>query len=746
MSNAEKGRGVMKSSARRWKLRMRRNAGRLSSGPAPVIKRFLGGLTGCSLLRIGVDHLFEDSTLTSFSAAEIVNTLTDIPDFFEGATSVLPDDDEVGKQIGPYKLLQKIGEGGAGDVYLAEQLKPVRRQVALKLIKAGMDTKNVIARFEAERQALAMMEHPNIAHVFNAGETAEGRPFFVMELVAGERITRYCDVHRLSIQARLELFLQVCHAIQHAHQKGIVHRDIKPSNVLIALHDGAPRPVVIDFGIAKATHGDVLTDKTIHTSVGHWMGTPAYMSPEQVDCKLADIDTRSDIYSLGVLLYELLIGQPPFNQKELLKEGLEEMRRILLVRDPQKPSFRLLHLNDDERRRIAEERAAEPRRLVAELSGDLDWIVLKALEKDRARRYETVDALAVDVEHYLHVEPVVARPPSRVYRIRKLMRRNKVATISVFAVSLSLILGMGFSSWLLAKERVARRQAQVAQHAAERAEQRQAQMLKNAEDRERVAMAAFYISQGRKEDAYREVELISTELSPSLETEHVLRTVGEWLALRGEFEASSRYFNMLLDVDVRDSSYNITGDFLMAGPVFLKTGNLAEYNAFRQIAIERCKGMQNPASVERVIKIATLIPGDDAMLLQLRPFAKLAIDATQQNDEYDGGAAWRSVSLALWAYRSGDAVKATFWAQKSMDFSIRNELRDATASIILSMACHQLGEHEAARVALERGRDIVNVRTKDGLTWGSPAQGLWFDVLFAEFLITEADALFAGAR
>ena len=288
------------------------------------------------------DTLFGTGTVSQISATEIVNTMTDIPEFFEGHPPGFPDDDEVGKQLGNYKLLQKIGEGGAGNVYLAEQIRPVRRQVALKLIKAGMDTKNVIARFEAERQALAMMEHPNIAHVLNAGETETGRPYFVMELVHGERITTYCDEQRLPIRERLKLFVQVCHAIQHAHQKGIIHRDIKPSNVLIPLHDGVPRPVVIDFGIAKATGENLLTEKTIQTSVEHWIGTPAYMSPEQVDCRGGDIDTRSDIYSLGALLYELLIDRPPFDQRELLRSGMDEMRRTLLEREPTKPSLALL--------------------------------------------------------------------------------------------------------------------------------------------------------------------------------------------------------------------------------------------------------------------------------------------------------------------------------------------------------------------------------------------------------------------
>ena len=327
------------------------------------------------------EALFQHGIPARLSASDIAETLTNIPEFFENMNSVLPDDDEVGKQIGNYKLLQKIGEGGVGSVYLAEQKQPVRRQVALKIIKAGMDTKSVIARFEAEHQALAMMEHPNIAHVLNAGITETGRPYFVMELVQGERITTYCDEHQLDIRQRLELFTCVCHAIQHAHKKGIAHRDIKPSNVLITLHNRNPCPVVIDFGIAKATGGDLLTDKTVNTQIGPFIGTPAYMSPEQADSFQTDIDMHSDIYSPGILLYELLSGSPPFSQKELMEDGIDVMRRTLREKQPPKPSINLNRPAIVEQKTVAQNRRSSPQKLGTMLANELDWIVSRQSRK-----------------------------------------------------------------------------------------------------------------------------------------------------------------------------------------------------------------------------------------------------------------------------------------------------------------------------------------------------------------------------
>ena len=372
--------------------------------------------------------------------------------------SSLPHEEEVGTVIGRYKLMEKVGEGGFGAVYVAEQHEPVKRRVALKIIKLGMDTRQVIARFEAERQALALMDHPNIAKVLDAGAKETGRPYFVMELVRGLRITDYCDQENLPTQERLDLFMQVCHAIQHAHQKGIIHRDIKPSNILVTVVDGLAIPKVIDFGIAKATHGQI-TDQTVYTQLHQFIGTPAYMSPEQAQLSGVDVDTRNDVYSLGVLLYELLTSRTPFDPKSLLAGGLDEMRRIIRETDPPRPSTRLSTMEVAERTTIAKHRQAEPAALSRLMRGDLDWIVMKCLEKNRSRRYETASALAQDIERHLGNEPIVARPPSKLYRLGKLVRRNKLAVAAGAAVAASLIIGLTLAAILFFRERTARRQA-----------------------------------------------------------------------------------------------------------------------------------------------------------------------------------------------------------------------------------------------------------------------------------------------
>jgi serine/threonine protein kinase len=344
-----------------------------------------------------------------------------------------------GTVIGNHKLLEQIGEGGMAVVYMAEQEKPLRRRVALKIIKLGMDTKSVIARFEAERQALAVMDHPNIAKVFDAGTTETGRPYFVMELVRGVSISEYCDRNKLSTKERLDLFVQVCNAVQHAHQKGIIHRDIKPSNVMVTLRDGKPVPKVIDFGIAKAT-SQKLTEKTLFTRYAQMIGTPAYMSPEQAEFSELDIDTRTDIYSLGVLLYELLTGTTPLNEEQLREAGYLEMQRIILEEEPAKPSTKLSTMGEA-LTDVAEHRRTEPSLLTKLVRGDLDWIVMKSLEKDRTRRYATTAELSADITRHLNSEPVQAAAPSPLYKANKFIRRHRIGVMSGLLVVAALLIG-----------------------------------------------------------------------------------------------------------------------------------------------------------------------------------------------------------------------------------------------------------------------------------------------------------------
>jgi eukaryotic-like serine/threonine-protein kinase len=391
-----------------------------------------------------------------------------------------------GDRIGRYRLLQTIGEGGCGVVYMADQEEPVRRRVALKVIKLGMDTKGVIARFEAERQALAMMEHPHIAKVLDGGATDTGRPYFVMELVRGVKITAFCDENSLALRERLTLFMNVCQAIQHAHQKGIIHRDIKPSNVLVTLHDGVPVPKVIDFGIAKATD-QRLTDKTVFTEFTAFLGTPAYTSPEQAEMSGLDIDTRSDIYSLGVLLYELLTDRTPFDGAQLQQSGLHEMRRIIREEEPVRPSTRLRTLSMADATSLAETRQTQIPALAAAVHGDLDWIVMKCLEKDRTRRYETASALALDIQRYLDNQPVLARPPSNLYLLQKFARRHQRALAAASAMVLTLLVGAGVSAWQAVR-------ATRAEHQAVAAGQQESLSRQRAEQNEASARLNEYVA------------------------------------------------------------------------------------------------------------------------------------------------------------------------------------------------------------------------------------------------------------
>jgi WD40 repeat protein/serine/threonine protein kinase len=428
-----------------------------------------------------------------------------------------------GTMIGPYKLLQQLGEGGMGVVFMAEQIKPVQRKVALKIIRPGMDSRQVFARFEAERQALAVMDHPNIAKVFDAGRTETGRPYFVMELVKGKPITQYCDDRRLTPRERLDLFIAVCQAVQHAHQKGIIHRDLKPSNVLIALYDGKPVPKVIDFGVAKAV-GPKLTERTLFTEFGQIVGTLEYMSPEQAELNQLDIDTRSDIYSLGVLLYELLTGTTPLEKKRLKELAVLELLRLIREVEPPRPSTRLS--TTDELPSVAANRSLEPKKLSGLVRGELDWIVMKALEKDRNRRYETANSLALDLQRYLHDEPVEACPPSAGYRLRKFARKNRVMLSTAAAFVALLVVAAGVSTWLAVVAKRAETVAEEKRQAAEAAQKLASAERTRATQKAEEAVANAKIADGNAAQARANLYVAHMNLAQAAwESGHVARVL-----------------------------------------------------------------------------------------------------------------------------------------------------------------------------------------------------------------------------
>jgi serine/threonine protein kinase len=660
----------------------------------------------------------------------------DAQQILSGAESAVDSDLSESKRIGPYKLLQKLGEGGGGVVYMAEQEEPIRRRVALKIIKLGMDTRNVIARFEAERQALALMDHPNIARVLEAGATETGRPYFVMELVHGVKITDYCDQNRVSMQERLELFIQVCNAVQHAHQKGIIHRDLKPSNIMVTMHDGVPVPKVIDFGIAKATE-QRLTDKTLFTSYAQLMGTPAYMSPEQMELSGLNLDTRSDVYSLGVLLYELLTGRTPFDTTDLLKLGVEELRRTICEREPLSPSAKLQTLNKEELTKTARRRHIEPPRLVSQLRGDVDWIVLKCLEKDRTRRYATATGLAEDIERYLHEEAVLARPPSQLYRLQKLVRRNRMVFLTGTTAIAALVLGTITSTWLLVKEREALRSAVVARREAETASAKEAELRHAAESRETVKEISLLMAQNHYEQADELLSRVPLEKA-SLETEALLRILGDWNAIGGRWPRAIERFTSLTKLHPQDGS-GTSLDHFRLGTALLESGERDEYERFRQEIVSRFGSAGSRANFlpDQLIISCLLLPANQQLLQNIEPIAEAAEKALS------GGPAlrlpWISSSLALLEYRRGNDLKATTLCTRCLSSPDCSAPRAALAHLIQALAYWRLSQYAEGFTELSRAQERIDPAFKNGLSLNpnNDSAHNWFDWVLARILMSE---------
>jgi hypothetical protein len=646
-------------------------------------------------------------------------------------------DEAIGTWIGPYRLAQWLGEGGGGVVYLAEQEVPVRRQVALKIIKLGMDTKRVIARFGVERQTLALMEHPNIARVFDAGATETGRPFFVMELVRGIKIADYCSQNDVPLHDRLTMFQQVCHAIQHAHQKGIIHRDIKPANILVTLQDGTPTPKIIDFGIAKATEAQ-RDEGTAFTVNEQLVGTPAYMSPEQVVGGM-DIDTRSDIYSLGVVFYELIAGRPPFNNKELLSLGVDEMRRVLQNQDPPRPSDVALH----------PEGGAAPLPWAQSLRGDLDWIAMKALEKDRDRRYQTARGFALDIEHYLRDEPVQARPPSRLYRLKKLARRNKVAFAAGGATVLALAAGFTISTWMFFRASEAEGQQKQLRTMAEAALLREAELRQRAEEREKIARAAILLSERKIVEADALLGDKNFHLSqPSLEATGVFRALASWNALKKNWSKAATYLFALIQVnrfDENDQTDNATRDLLPVAPTLIEAGDLQTYDKVRRLAISRFGRSNNPIAAEQILKICMLTPPSADILASIRGLAYVAEDSVKNHPTPQNYLeSWRFMVLGLYKYRCGDYQAAWDWSQRSLSFPERVGARDAAACLVQAMAAWQLNRHAEAMALLRDTSIIVSVRLAGPVRMRDGDRAIWSDWLDAGILLREAGTLING--
>ncbi len=673
-----------------------------------------------------------------------------------------------GSRIGAYLLGRKLGDGSYGEVYEATTSGDGTRRMALKIIRRGMDTAAVIARFSMERKSLALMDHPNIARVTDAGSTPRGRSYFVMDLVGPERITAYCESRGLGLRERLGLFLQVCSAIQHAHQKGIIHRDIKPSNILVSEIDGRPAPKVIDFGLAKAARNSQYGRNTL-TACDDILGTPAYMSPEQVDLTGVDVDTRADIYGLGALLYELLAGRPPFDPLSLTQRGQAAMRRTILLENPEKPSLAVT--------RSLEGKPSYERQTQMDLRGSLDWIVAKAMEKERKRRYQTVGALMDDIERFLSHQPVRARRPSRLYVARCFLRRHRAACISSGFAVLTLIVAAVVTGILYQAERIAShrerialseqtRLRQVAQDEAgaaeaarkEEAHQRilveaalaeQKRLLAETNSREALSLAAILTSMGEGDEAERLLKSYQPGTVPSLKhAAKLIRDLGSRHAAAGNWDEASRCFSLL----IRAGLYYSIGengepsgvDLLLPGPAMIEAGDIKGYEVYREEILRRTEGLArlNVDTAQRLIKATCILPVPPTLRNRLTPIVA-GLEAVMKRGEpkFEYAIPWGAFSLALYQFRSGDYRDCISWAEISRkDTGVLTAAREASLHVIMAVSLHETGEVKAAQLEMAAATALFEagkVTHPLGQHLWKQGQPSWWDCVMARCLYRE---------
>jgi len=646
-----------------------------------------------------------------------------------------------GTRLGNYRLIRRTGEGGGGVVYEAEQEEPIQRRVAVKVVRLGMNTESVVARFDIERQALALMDHPNIAKVFDAGSTTSGRPYFVMEFVEGEKITTFCDERHLDIGERLKLFIQVCDAIQHAHLKGVVHRDIKPSNILVSHGNGLQTPKVIDFGIAKATDPQAF-EKAVETSHDQLFGTPVYMSPEQIDLTGRDVDTRSDIYSLGVLLYELLASCTPFEGYDFSSIGVSKMRDILLTARIDPPSQVVGRFDGKRLGEVAAARRIVPSQLSRQIRGDLDWIVLKAMDRDRSRRYPTANGMALDVQRYLMHQPVTATPPSKFYLLGKFVRRNRIAFVAGNLVAASILAGFVISTILYKRERSALATQTKLRAEAQAARSEEQRLRRNADARASIAQVACLLDQGRIDEAEalrKEFPLASVE--PSLEAATVFRSLGDLNATHGRWDDAVQCYKLLMQANRLDDPAKVLErtDLIAIGAMLLDYRE-EDYMAFRQEVSEHYFEPRTVLQAEHLLKVCLIAPANIRVLNRLRFAVKIMGEPTKAPLP-----AWAGLSLGLYEYRWGNLDAALQASETGLtDPDIKNSCRASIRSVI-SMIQSKRGMQDKAREELAVANKLITDSKGQEYVQGSSIPAIWFDWLIAAILAREAAGELAPA-